>query len=50
MLSIHGASHIRLAADGKITYHRDYWDAAGGLYVKLPLIGPVLRLLHRRLA
>lgn len=50
LLSIHGSSHIRLNADGKITYHRDYWDAAGELYVKLPLIGPVLRLLRRKLA
>ena len=48
--AIHGASHIKLTADGKIRYHRDYWDAAEELYAKLPLIGPVLRYLRRKLA
>jgi hypothetical protein len=48
--AIHGASHIKLTGDGQISYHRDYWDAAGELYAKLPLIGPVLSLLRRRLA
>lgn len=48
--SIHGASHLKFTADGKIGYHRDYWDAAEELYAKLPLIGPVLRVLRRRLA
>ena len=47
--AIHGASHIKLTGDGKISYHRDYWDAAGELYAKLPLVGPVLRLLRKRL-
>jgi steroid delta-isomerase len=46
---IHGASHLRFAADGRIAYHRDYWDAAGELYAKLPLIGPVMRYLKKRL-
>jgi steroid delta-isomerase len=48
--AIHGASHIKLTANGKIGYHRDYWDAAEELYAKLPLIGPVMRFLRRTLA
>jgi steroid delta-isomerase len=48
--AIHGATHLKLTADGKIGYHRDYWDAAEELYAKLPLIGPVLRSLRRMLA
>ncbi len=48
--TIHGVSHLKLTADGKIGYHRDYWDAAQELYAKLPVIGPVLRLLRRALA
>ena len=48
--AIHGVSHIKLAADGKVGYHRDYWDAAEELYAKLPVLGPVLRLLRRALA
>lgn len=47
---IHGASHLRFAADGRIAYHRDYWDAANELYAKLPVVGPVMRWLRRRLA
>jgi steroid Delta-isomerase len=44
---IHGASHLRFNAEGKVVYHRDYWDAAEELYAKLPLIGAVVRLLRR---
>ena len=47
---IHGATHLRFAPDGRIAYHRDYWDAANELYAKLPLIGPVMRWLRRKLA
>ena len=47
---IHGASHLKFAADGRIAYHRDYWDAAAELYSKLPVIGPGMRVLKRRLA
>ena len=44
---IHGASHLRFGGDGKITYHRDYWDTGEELYAKLPLIGGAVRLLRR---
>jgi steroid delta-isomerase len=47
---IHGLSQIRFAADGRVNYHRDYWDAAGELYEHFPLIGPVLRWLKKRAA
>jgi len=48
--TIHGASHLKFDPAGRICYHRDYWDAAEELYAKLPLIGPVMRFLRRRLA
>lgn len=44
---IRGASHIRFAADGHVSYHRDYWDVAEELYEKLPLIGSVMRGLKK---
>lgn len=47
---IHGSTHFRFDADGRIDRHRDYWDAAGELYETLPLLGAVLRWLRRRLA
>lgn len=47
--TIHGLSVVRFAADGRVTYHRDYWDAAGELYAKLPLVGPLMRYLARKM-
>jgi steroid Delta-isomerase len=45
---IRGSSHLKLAADGRIAQHRDYWDAAEELYEKLPLVGGLMRWLKRR--
>lgn len=45
---IHGGSHLRFGADGRIALHRDYWDAAEELYAKLPLLGSLMRWLKRR--
>ncbi len=45
-----GVSHLKFAADGKVNYHRDYWDTGEELYMKLPLIGAVMRGLKRLLA
>ena len=47
---IRGVTHLRFDADGRVDYHRDYWDAAEELYFRLPLIGALLRGLQRRLA
>lgn len=47
-LRVRGASHLLLAADGRIRTHRDYWDAAEELYEKLPLLGALMRWLRRR--
>jgi len=47
--SIHGSSHLRFASDGRVAYHRDYWDAAEEFYEKLPLLGSLLRWIKRRL-
>lgn len=44
---IRGASHLRFAPDGKVEFHRDYWDAAEELYEKLPLLGSLMRGLKR---
>ena len=47
---VRGASHLLLAADGRIQSHRDYWDAAEELYEKLPVIGIVMRWLKKRVS
>ena len=46
-MCITGASHLRFDAAGRVAEHRDYWDAAGELYARLPLIGAPMRLLLR---
>lgn len=46
--TIHGGSHLRFADDGRVNYHRDYWDAAEELYEKLPMVGGVMRWLKKR--
>ncbi len=47
---IHGATRLTYASDGRITQHRDYWDPAEELYARLPLLGPLVRWLTRRLS
>ena len=45
-----GVSHLKFAADGKVAYHRDYWDTGEELYMKLPALGTLMRGLRRALA
>lgn len=47
---IHGASHLRFDAQGRVAWHRDYWDPAREIYEALPLLGGLLRWLRRQLA
>lgn len=48
-MRIHGCTHFVIDEAGLITLHRDYWDAAEELYEQLPVIGPLLRWLKRRI-
>ena len=45
---VRGGSHLHFAAEGRISMHRDYWDAAEELYEKLPAVGALMRWLKRR--
>ena len=47
---IHGSTHVRFAADGRIAWHRDYWDPARELYETVPLLGALMRWLRSRLS
>mgnify|MGYP000985243573 FL=1 len=47
---IRGVSHLKFDADGRVNFHRDYWDAAEELYMKLPVLGMLVRRLRRALA
>ena len=47
--SMRGASHLKFDGAGKVCYHRDYWDTAEELYMKLPGLGALMRGLRRAL-
>lgn len=42
-MTILGGSHLRFSSDGRVQYHRDYWDVAEELYEKLPVLGWIMR-------
>jgi hypothetical protein len=46
--TVRGGTHLVFDAQGLVTLHRDYWDAAEELYEKLPLVGGLMRWLKRR--
>jgi len=50
LVTVRGASHLRFNAAGTVAYHCDYWDPAGELYEKAPVLGVLMRLLRRRLS
>ncbi|NMQ04123.1 nuclear transport factor 2 family protein [Candidatus Accumulibacter contiguus] len=45
-----GVSHLQFDDQGKVCYHRDYWDTGEELYMKLPVLGTLMRGLRRALA
>lgn len=47
---IRGASHLKFGPDGRVVLHRDYWDTGEELYMKLPVLGLLMRTLRRWLA
>ena len=47
---IDGMSEIQVGADGRIIAHIDHWDSGNGLLAKLPMVGPVVRWIFRRLS
>lgn len=47
---IRGVSHLKFDAEGRVAFHRDYWDAAEELYMKLPVVGGLMGCLRKALA
>ena len=47
---VEGMSELKFAPDGRVREHVDYWDAAAQFYERLPIIGPLLRFIRRRVA
>ncbi|HQS99957.1 MAG: hypothetical protein B7Y26_12925 [Hydrogenophilales bacterium 16-64-46] len=48
--AIVGATHLEFDATGRVTLHRDYWDAAEELYGRLPVLKWLMRGLARQAA
>ena len=44
-----GMSHLRFTPEGRISYHRDYWDGSGALSEMIPFAGSLLRAIKSRL-
>ncbi|MBY4594110.1 nuclear transport factor 2 family protein [Ottowia caeni] len=44
---IHGGSLLRFDEQGRVDFHRDYWDTAEELYEKLPVLGSLIRWLRK---
>lgn len=38
-----GMTHLRFDADGRVVLHKDFWDAAGGFFEHLPVVGRAIR-------
>jgi limonene-1,2-epoxide hydrolase len=44
-----GISHLRVNADGRVVFHRDYWDSSGALAEFVPLMPSILGSIRSRL-
>jgi len=47
-MKIHGGSLLRWDTEGKINYHRDYWDVGEELLLKIPVVKSFYRLIYNR--
>jgi hypothetical protein len=46
--SIKGASHLRLAPDGRIAAQHNFWDASFPVYGEIPLLGWAMRRFRKQ--
>ncbi len=47
---IHGTTWLAFDPNGQVCCHEDYWDPAKALFMGIPLLGRVLRMLYSRLS
>lgn len=48
-LEVEGCSRVMFDGEKRVSEHLDYWDSAP-VYLKLPLVGALLRKVHRRIS
>lgn len=44
-----GMSQIRFNGEGRVVLHRDFWDAAGGLFAYMPVVGSLIKWIKGRI-
>ena len=44
-----GISQIRFNRDGKVEFHRDFWDSGKNFYAHLPVVGGAVGFVRKRL-
>jgi hypothetical protein len=50
IFAFEGMSEVYFNDEGRVRLYREHWDAATGVYEKLPVLGSILRLLRRKVA
>lgn len=48
-INVHGATFLQFAKNNKVYIHRDYFDLGAMLYQHLPILGPAVKMINRRL-
>jgi len=48
-IAVSGCSRLEFAAEGKVIYHRDYFDLGAMLYEHIPLLGGIIKTIKQRL-
>lgn len=49
-VSTPGLSEITLAENGLVAEHIDYWDSGQAIYARVPVLGPLIRNLRKRMS
>jgi ketosteroid isomerase-like protein len=47
--ALDGMSEVEFAPDGRVKAHFDYFDSGMEIFARLPVLGPVIRLIARRI-
>jgi hypothetical protein len=48
-IAVSGCSRLEFAAEGKVIYHRDYFDLGAMLYEHIPVLGGIIKTIKQRL-
>ena len=49
LVTVEGATFVKIDDDGKVYFHRDYFDLGALVYEHVPLIGTLIKTIKKRL-